>query len=243
MPARAKEVVLSLSKDRVTISSSFSGEDVALFGVIGRGDAATPDAAEPAYDVIVTVRGPNQSFTTWRKERRLGLWMNVDSRAFVAAPSYLAVLSNRPPEAIAAPDILRQEQAGFAHNHLLQRVGTDYADVIASDPFRQAFLRVKKAEGLYFERTAGVEFIAPYVFRASIPIPGRAPVGDYQVVAKVFADGQLISQQSVPLHIAKVDFEQAVATAAREHAVLYGFVAALGALAVGWLASVVFRRD
>lgn len=239
-PAQAEGLVLSLSKSRVTITSSFAGESIVLFGVIGA-DEASRDSR--LYDVVVTVRGPNESFVTWRKERRLGLWVNVDSRSFLAAPSYLAVLSNRDPALMADAEVLRQEQAGFANNHLLQRVGSDYADVVAGDPFRQAFLRVKQAQGLYVEKTDGVEFIAPHVFRAAIPIPGTAPIGTYDVVVKTFADGALSERGALTLEVAKIDFEQTVASTAQGHPWLYGIVTALGALAVGFIANVAFRRD
>jgi len=239
-PASAANVVLSLSKPRVTITSSFSGDSIVLFGVIEPQDAAT--SATP-YDVIVTVRGPNESFVTWRKAQRFGLWMNVDSRSFLAAPSYLAVLSNRDPSLMADADTLRQEQAGFHYNRLLQRVGFDYADVVTDDPFRQAFLRVKQSQGLYVERTTGVEFIAPRVFRATIPIPGIAPVGAYDVVVKTFLGGALVNRSTVGLEVAKIDFEQTVATAAQDHAWLYGIITALGALFVGFIANLAFRKD
>lgn len=238
--ARASDLVLSLSKSRITITSSFTGDNIVLFGVIGAN--APADSPHP-FDVVVSVRGPNQGFVTWRKERRFGLWMNVDGRSFLAAPSYLAVLSNRDPALMADADTLRQEQAGFANNRLLQRVGSDYADVVAEDPFRQAFLRVKQAQGLYVERPAGVEFIAPNVFRAVVPIPGTAPIGTYDVVVKVFADRALVSRGALSLDVAKVDFEQTVATAAQNQPWLYGLITAFGALAVGFIANIAFRRD
>lgn len=240
--AGAQGMVLSLSKTRVTIASSFTGETIVLFGVIDAG-ADTPPGAGAAYDVVVTVRGPNQSFLTRRKERRLGLWINVDSRSFLAAPSYLAVLSNRDPALMADADTLKQEQAGFANNRLLQRIGPDYADVVPQDPFRQAFLRVKQAQGLYFENASGVEFLAPRVFRAAFPIPGRAPIGPYDVVVKVFADQALVERATLRLDVTKVDFEQAVAGAAQDHPWLYGLACAFGALAVGFCANLAFRRD
>ncbi|GLK74222.1 TIGR02186 family protein [Ancylobacter dichloromethanicus] len=238
--ARGAELVLSLSKARVTITSNFTGDTLVLFGVIAPG-AASAGTGTP--DVIVTVRGPSESFTTWRKERFLGLWVNVDSRSFLAAPAYLAVLASRAPALMATPDILRREQAGLDNNRLLQRIGSDYADVVPEDPFRQAFLRVKQAQGLYFERPAGVEFIAPNVFRASIPIPGSAPIGTYEVVVKTFADGALVARGTLGFEVAKVDFEQTVATAAQNHPWLYGIVTALAALCVGFIANIVFRRD
>lgn len=238
--ARGAELVLSLSKARVTITSNFTGDTIVLFGVIAPGESATP---APPQDVIVTVRGPSESFTTWRKERFLGLWVNADSRSFLAAPSYLAVLANRDPALIAGSEMLRQEQVGLDNNRLLQRIGSDYADVVPQDPFRQAFLRVKQAQGLYFERPAGVEFIAPNVFRATIPLPGTAPIGPYEVVVKTFADGALVSRGALSLEVAKIDFEQTVATTAQDHPWLYGLATALMALGVGFIANLAFRRD
>ncbi|HSI42409.1 MAG TPA: TIGR02186 family protein [Xanthobacteraceae bacterium] len=237
-PVAAEEMVLSLSKARIDITSSFTGEPVVLFGVI-----EAPGTPLPHYDVVVTVRGPAQPFTTWRKERVLGLWVNVDRRAFVEAPSYLAVLSSRPTPEMAEVDTLRQEQIGLRENRLLQRLGSDYADVVQNDPFRQAFLRVKQAQGLYYENTEGVSFLNPLVFRATIPIPGTAPVGRYEVVVKLLADGTVLRRGTVALDVGRTDFEQAVATAAREHAWLYGLGTALLALAVGLLGNLAFRRD
>lgn len=238
--AGANDLVLSLSKSRVTITSNFTGETIVLFGVLDPGQKAP---ASGHRDVVVTVRGPSEGFITWRKARHFGLWINVDSRTFLAAPAYLAVLSNRETALVAEADVLRQEQTGLANNHLLQRIGSDYADVVPEDPFRQAFLRVKQAQGLYVEKPAGVEFIAPNVFRAAIPIPGTAPIGAYEVVVKAFADGALVSRGAISLEVAKIDFEQAVATAALDRPWLYGIVTALGALAVGFIANVAFRKD
>lgn len=240
-PAGAQEpvngLVLSLSKARVTIASSFAGETIVLFGV-------TPTVGgDGVQDVVVTVRGPNESFVTWKKERRFGLWTNVESRSFLAAPSYLAVLSNRDPALMAEADILRQEQAGFANNRLLQRVGIDYADSVPDDPFRQAFLRVKQSQGLYFERQSAVEFVAPHVFRAAIPIPGIAPIGAYDVQVKVFQNGEAVARGVLPLEVAKVDFEQTVASTAQNRPLLYGLATMLGALLVGFIANIVFRKD
>nr|WP_255607534.1 TIGR02186 family protein [Ancylobacter sp. Lp-2] len=230
-------LVLSLSKARVTITSSFSGDSIVLFGVV------PDDLGGATPDVVVTVRGPNGSFVTWKKARRFGLWTNAESRSFLAAPAYLAVLSTRPPAEMAEADTLRQEQAGLANNRFVQRIGTDYADVVPGDPFRQAFLRVKQTQGLYFERPDAVEFIAPHVFRAVIPVPGIAPIGTYEVQVKLFENRELVARGRLPLEVAKVDFEQSVATAAQHYPLLYGLATMFGALAVGFVANLAFRRD
>ena len=90
---------MSLSNHRVLVTSNFIGEDLVLFGTIEPDPATAPLRA--AYDLVVTVTARAQTLRTRRKERVLGIWVNVDSREFVNVPSYLAVLSNRPVDRIA----------------------------------------------------------------------------------------------------------------------------------------------
>src|SRR5215813_9724520 len=84
---------------------------------------------------------------------------------------------------------------------------------------------------------------APALFRASIPLPAEVPVGTYEVDVRLFADGVQIARTPAPFEVYKSGFEQVVTAAARDHGVLYGLATAIMAIATGWFASVVFRRD
>src|SRR6266568_7810517 len=86
-PAVAERLVVSLSNHRVAVTSSFVGEELVLFGTIEPDPITSP--LRPPYDLVVTVTGPRQTLRTRRKERVLGIWVNIDSREFVRAPSYL----------------------------------------------------------------------------------------------------------------------------------------------------------
>src|SRR5258707_9433982 len=97
-PAAAERLVASLSNHRVMVTSNFTGEELVLFGGIEQDGASRPRRS--GYDIVVTVAGPRQTTITFRKERMLGIWVNADSRVFEDAPDYLAVLSNRPLDAI-----------------------------------------------------------------------------------------------------------------------------------------------
>ena len=110
-PATAERLVVSLSNHRVAVTSSFVGEELVLFGTVEPDPVTSP--LRPPYDLVVTVTGPRQTLRTRRKERVLGIWVNVDSREFLRVPSYLAVLSNRPVNTIANPDTLRRLQIGL----------------------------------------------------------------------------------------------------------------------------------
>jgi uncharacterized protein (TIGR02186 family) len=189
------------------------------------------------------VTGPRQTVRTRRKQRVLGIWVNINSREFVRVPSYLAILSNRPVSEIADAQTLRRLQIGLDNFLLPQRIGPDIADTVRDDPFRVAFVRLESQHGLYRDSSTAVTFLTPAVFRAAISLPADAPIGNYGIDVKLFAKGVLLSRTNSALEVTKAGFEQFVADAARDYGLLYGIVTAMLALLTGWIASIVFRRD
>jgi uncharacterized protein (TIGR02186 family) len=237
-PASAERLVISLSTHRVSITSNFTGVDLTLFGTVDM-DASSVGRAG-GYAIVVTVSGPRQPIVTWRKDRFLGIWVNTESRTFTDAPSYLAVLSNRPVDAIGSPDVLRRFRVGLAQ---FTPESAREASQNIDDSFRAAFLRVKRQQGLYREQGNAVTFLTPTLFRTAVPLPANVPIGEYEIDVKLFADGALIAQETTAFEIIKAGFEQFIASYAREHGILYGLATAMLALLTGWLGAVVFRRD
>lgn len=240
-PAAGERLIASLSNHRVMVTSNFTGDELVLFGQIER-EPNNP-TRRGGYDIVATVTGPRQNLVTFRKDRVLGIWVNVDSRVFENAPAYLAVLANRPLDAITNAETLRRLQLGLGNVVLLQRAAVTIADSARDDPFRLAFLNLRSRQGLYREETNGVTFLGSTLYRASIPLPAESPVGNYEVDVKLFVDGALIARTNSALEVYKSGFEQVVSAAAHDHGFLYGLATALMAVATGWLASVVFRRD
>jgi len=258
-PASGERLVTSLSNYRVSIASNFAGTDLVLFGTIDRDATTVPRRG--GYDVVVTVRGPRQSMVTWRKERMFGIWVNAEQRTFVAVPTYLAVLANRPLDLIAGVEQRRRLQLGLDGILLPQqgealpqqgealsqqtdaRAPADAAEGSRDDPFRQAFIRMQGERGVYVERTNALTFLTPTLFRTAITLAADAPIGTYEVDVKLFADGTLLAREPSAFELYKVGVEQLVATAARNHGFLYGLSTAGLAPMIGWFATVVFRRD
>src|SRR6201989_599193 len=239
--ARAERLIVSVSNQRVTVTPNYSGEELVLFGSVEK-DATTP-ADRAVYDLVVTVSGPTADMVTRRKERKFGIWINTDSRQFLKVPSYLALFSNRPFDAIASPEVQRRQGLGLNNVVLTQRVGPDYADVVPNDPFRSAFVRLQSEHGLYRESTSAVTLLTPTLFRTGIPLPGEVPIGTYDVEIKLFAEGALVTKTDTAFDIVKVGFEQFAATTARQNGFIYGLATAFMALMTGWMASIVFRKD
>jgi uncharacterized protein (TIGR02186 family) len=240
-PVRAERLIVSVSNHRVTVTPNYSGEELVLFGSVEK-DANTP-ANRTSYDLVVTVIGPRADMVTRRKERKFGIWINTDYREFLHVPTYLALFSNRPFDAIASPEVERRQQLGLNNVLLTQRVGTDYADVVPNDAFRSAFVRLRMEYGLYREETSAVTFLTPTLFRTGIPLPAAVPIGTYQVEIKLFSEGALVARTDTAFDIVKVGFEQFVATTAHQDGFVYGLVTAFMALMTGWMASIVFRKD
>src|SRR5258708_5738190 len=74
-PAAAERIIASLSNHRVMITPNFTGEELVLFGAIER-EPNNP-VRNGNYDILATVTGPRQDLVTFRKDRVLGIWVNV----------------------------------------------------------------------------------------------------------------------------------------------------------------------
>jgi uncharacterized protein (TIGR02186 family) len=169
--------------------------------------------------------------------------VNYESRVFENAPAYLAVLSNRPLEAITSAEALHRLQLGLDNFALPQRNDSAAADGLSGDVFRQAFIKLNDEHGLYRQEANGVTFLTPALFRASIALPANVPTGTYEIDIKLFAEGAMIARTTSALEIYKAGFEQFVTSSAQTHGALYGLATAMMAILTGWFASVVFRRD
>lgn len=237
-PASAERLITSLSSHQVLVSSSFTGTELVLFGAIER-DGATV-SRKGGYDIIVTVSGPRETLVVRRKDRIAGIWTNAESNAFLDAPTYLAVLSNKPLDEIAPAEMLRRLEIGM---NIVPRMHVAAGIESGEETFREALIRLRKQRRLYIDDPAGVTFITPTLFRATIRLPAESPVGIYDVDVRLFADGTNLARASSALEVVKVGIEQFIVTAARDHGILYGLFTTLMALMTGWFASIVFRRD
>jgi uncharacterized protein (TIGR02186 family) len=235
--ARAETLVTSMSRENVLIQSNFAGERLSLFGVIDReGDERTRPGT---YDVVVTVRGPRGAVTVRRKDLFGPMWLNLDERRYIAIPAFLEVLSNQPLPLIADMPLREELRIG-----LDAQVPQQIASRAANDPrFRDALQRLRKSQNLFRESADSVKFISPNAFQAAIELPGTAPLGNYDIDVAVFSKGALVVRSAANFRVAKTAVEQTIATLALEHGILFGIGTAIMALLIGWLASVIFRRD
>lgn len=238
--ARAETIVMSLSSDLVPIGSNFAGAELAVFGAIER-DGATVARAQD-YDLVVTVRGPRGQVVVREKSRWGPLWLNLDQRRYIAIPAFISILSNRPLDKIA-PKAMREKLRLGVDALVPPQVRRGEAADPDEPEFRAALARLRRAEGLFVESPGGVTLLTPTLFKATIALPGVAPLGRYDVEVAVLSDGVPLARASDGFTVSKGGVEQRVASAAREQPWLYGLATVLMAVSLGWIATVIFRRD
>jgi uncharacterized protein (TIGR02186 family) len=229
-PARAERLVADLSAHLIGITTAFVGTDVVLFGTSDGGG-----------DIVVTVMGPGRNQIVRRKDEIVGVWVNRESLELEQAPTYYAIASSAPLDQIARPDVLARHQLGVEHLHLdpVDATGLDAGQIAV---FQDALVRIKQRQRLYSSTPAPVNFIGPNLFRTTLNFPANVPPGIYQVQVFELEDGHVKDAQRSALVISKLGFEADVFDFAQGRASLYGLLAIVMAVSLGWLAGMIFGR-
>ncbi len=238
----------ALTTTNVRVTSSFRGARIVLYGAVF-------DPTTQPSDVVVIVRGPDAPLRMARKTRVAGVWVNSRPVVFEGAPGFYMAASTRPLGEIASFGTLRRLGAGVDHlainapleertetrygvrDVVVSRLGQDYLD------WRRAVVRLKEESGLYAADERGVTFVDRGLFKAEIDLPTAAPIGVYTAEIFLFQNGQPVSRRMRGLTVEKAGIERALYLFAHNRPWSYGLVSVAIALAAGWAASVVFRRN
>ena len=238
----------ALTTTNVRVTSSFRGARIVLYGAVF-------DPTTQPSDVVVIVRGPDAPLRLARKTRVAGVWVNSRPVVFEGAPGFYMAASTRPLGEIASFSTLRRLGAGVDHlainapleertetrygvrDVVVSRLGQDYLD------WRRAVVRLKEESGLYAADERGVTFVDRGLFKAEIDLPTAAPIGVYTAEIFLFQNGQPVSRRMRGLTVEKAGLERWLYLFAHNRPWSYGLVSVAIALAAGWAASVVFRRN
>jgi uncharacterized protein (TIGR02186 family) len=231
--ARADTMIADLSSHLIAITSSFSGDDVLMFGAI-EGDG----------DIIVVVRGPEENITIRRKERVAGIWVNNAYQDFEDVPVFYAISSTRPIEELL-PDVLDRKRHAIGFDQIAFRAGTESRNVASDDvgSYVEALIRNKQRIGLYRYSVGQISLAGGRLFRAPLRFPANVPEGIYRAEVYHVRNGDIISAEITPLSISKVGIEFEVYDFAIRNGLAYGILAVIVACIAGWLGNIAFRKN
>ncbi len=233
-PAWAEEIVLGLSKDQVSINTSFDGSEILVFGAVKR-EAPIPD--DPRLQVIVTVAGPSVPVVVRRKERKFGIWVNTDAVEVDAAPSFYAVSSST----LLGLSISETEDQRHSISipRAIRSVGAPM-NITDSQSFTEALIRIKSQSNQYQLNEGTVSVDDQTLFRTAIQLPAALTEGEYETRIFLTRGGEVVSKYETSIYVRKVGLERWLYTLARENAFIYGVMSLAIAIAAGWGASAAF---
>lgn len=236
--ARGDDLAAGISRDKIEITSSFTGADVVVFGAV-ESDLGGALPATEMREVVIVIRSDEPYVATVRQKERVGpIWVNREMRRFAGVPGFYFMASTGALKDIAKPELLEQLELGLDNLAL----GPAPGSIGGPRSFRQAIIRAKTNGGLYGEHQGGVSFLSGSLFRTTVALPANVPTGNLKVLVYVFSQGQVSSSNSMTLYVEKTDIERRLSELAHQWPVVFGFSAVLLAGLAGFLASLVFRE-
>jgi len=232
-PVRAEQIVLGLSADQVGITAIFDGSDILIFGAVKR-DGPPSDPAPLA--VIITVSGPMTPVMVRRKTRVGGLWINTTAVQIDSAPSFYAVATTGPLNAVLTQtEDLRQS---ITIPRAIRSVGATVAD---SAVYTEALIRIRAGQGLYRIMEGEIGFTEETLFQTQIRLPANLIEGAYQTRIFLTRDGQVVDSYATVIDVGKVGIERWLFNLSRQQPAAYAALALVLAIAAGWGASAAFQ--
>lgn len=229
-------LVPEVSQSRIEVRQGFTGANLLLYGAIvdprGAGDRTE-------YDIVVVLKGPTEPIRLREKERIAGIWMNAGSSDFRSAPSFFAVASSAPVDAIVD-----------ARTAAIYELGTEFIQLSPSgeiDPAVQAryargLVDMRRRLGLYKQDPEGVRIKEQVLYQARIMLPSNVTTGQYTAETFAIADGLVLASATAEIEVVKVGLEGQVVNAAERWSLFYGLGAIVLSLGMGWLAGRFFAR-
>ncbi|WP_417587760.1 TIGR02186 family protein [Pararhodobacter oceanensis] len=242
LPLNANEIVGALSQNRVSLTANFTGSEILVYGAIRR-DAAEVLAQgtvheQSPFDVVVVIEGPRETAVVWRKARRAGIWVNVDSVTLASVPSYYAVATTNPLEQIITPETDAEHRIS-AQQTIRVAAGDD--SVEDASIYTQALLRLRERSSAYLTLTRFVHVDRDILFRARVQLPASLTEGAYTTRLYLVRDGEVLNQFRTAIFVRKDGLERWLHQLAYDRPFIYGFLALAIALVAGWGASALFR--
>ncbi len=235
LPAQAEEVVAALSQNRISINTNFDGSEILIFGAVKR---ETPIPGDAPLEVVITVSGPSKPVVVRRKDRYLGIWINVEGADISQAPSFYAVATSAPWD-----DVL-SDTADLRHKVSVRRAirSVGAASMVEDvDAFVDALIRIREDGNLYQTNIETVTFSEATLFDTAIRLPANLTEGDYTARFFLTRNGRVIDSHETVIDVRKVGLERFLFNLSRERPLVYGLLSLAIAIAAGWGASTFFR--
>ncbi len=228
-------LIADLSLSSIDVNSDFNGQDVVIFG-----------AVDKLEDLIIVVRGFKENVLLGKRGSAYGLWINKDLINLKDIDSFYTVASTKPLSKFTNRYIFKKLEIGIYNLDIdtgyLMR-SSDNEDDFEINGFVNAFVDLRSRDGLYSTESSKIGIIGNHLFRWVVHFPKNVKIGKYVVeVYSLDADGYIRGIQMLPFTVNGAGIEADIKDLSSEKPAVYGALAVIIALIVGWTGNVFLRR-
>lgn len=229
-------LVPDVSQNKISIKGDFNGAQLLLFGAITYPPGTrNRDQA----DIVVVLKGPTESIVVREKQQIAGIWINAASSEFRSAPGYYAVASSRPVEEIVDDKTADIYELGLNHLQLSPGGAIDSREL---DRFINGLVDLNQRGRLYKNLPNTVEITDSVLYKARINLPASVPVGEYSAETFLIIDGRVEAAEIKDITIEKIGMGRFITNLSQQYGFIYGLLAVLISVFLGWAAGYIFRK-
>jgi uncharacterized protein (TIGR02186 family) len=111
-----------------------------------------------------------------------------------------------------------------------------------NNDFKAQLIEKMEKNNLYNNNVSKVEFLDETLFKVMLNFPKNIVRGIYTVELYLIKENTLISFQSIPIYVNQIGISAKISDFAIQQDMIYGIIAVMLALIVGWLANYIFAR-
>jgi uncharacterized protein (TIGR02186 family) len=221
-------IFTAISEDKIDISANFKGKNILLFG-----------AKDVAGQIFIVVRGPEKTFTTRKKEKIFGFWVERKFIEFTNLPNFYQIKSNDSIETIGNENLLKNLEIGL--ENLSYQYGGN-ASIDQTNQYRNALMESQFKNKLFSQNFGPITYLNNTFFKTEIFFPKTIQEGLYTIETYLIDNEKIKALQVHRVHARKVGFESFIHKLAIENSVIYGLIAIFLAIFFGWFSSQIFWK-
>ncbi len=229
-------LVPEVSQDRISIRGDFNGAQLLLFGAITYPpNTRNTDRA----DIVVVLKGPVESIVVREKQQIAGIWINAASSEFRSAPGFYAVASSKPIDEIVDDKTADIYELGLNHLQLSPAGAIDSREL---DRFVTGLVDLNSRGNLFKNLPNSVKITNSVLYQARINLPASVPVGEYTAETFLVIDGRVEAAEVKDITIEKTGMGRFITNLSQQYGFVYGLIAVLISVFLGWSAGYLFRK-
>ena len=221
-----KLIIADISDNKINIDVGFNGTKLLFFGVI-----------DDEGDVVVSVTGPRKIVKVRRKEKKMGLWLNTETKVFFDVPSYYYVASTRPLKELRAENILQINQIGIENIRFAGGEEQEERSIWVN-----GIVTSMIEAGRYNPEQGVIEISDKRLFKTELNFSAELVDGQYLVDTLLLKEGNVIAARRSFINVSKSGYGEKIYKMANNNSLLYGLTAIFFAIIFGFIIHETTRR-